>query len=88
MRKVLSMDMTVIQLYILVSKLKKTKTQFLRCIGCLNSIKNPYKARFIANSTSCTTTEFFSKVLTSCLMAVKHVIKFIIVQLRTKTFRN
>ena len=32
--------------------------------------KNPYKARLIANSSSCTTTELF-KLLTSCLTAVK-----------------
>ena len=32
--------------------------------------KNPYKVRFIANSSSCTTTEL-SKLLTSCLTAVK-----------------
>ena len=31
--------------------------------------KRPYKARFIANSSSCTTTELF-KLLTSCLTAV------------------
>ena len=38
--------------------------------------KKPYKARFIANSGSCTTTEL-SKLLTSCLTAVKkHVIKY------------
>ena len=49
---------------------------FLRCTGYLNSIKKPYKARFIANSSSCTTTEL-SKLLTSCLTAVKkHVIKY------------
>ena len=30
--------------YLLVSKLKKTKTKFLRCTGYLNSIKK-YKAR-------------------------------------------
>ena len=36
--------------------------------------KRPYKARFIANSSSCVTTEL-SKLLTSCLTAVKnHVI--------------
>ena len=71
-----SMGMVVIQLYILVSKLKKIKTKFLRCTGYLNSIKKPYKARFIANSSSCTTTEL-SKLLTSCLTAVKkHVIKY------------
>ena len=33
------MDMVVIQPYILVSNLKKTKTEFLRCTGYLNSIK-------------------------------------------------
>ena len=49
------MGMVVIQPYIFVSKLKKIKTKFLRCTGYLNSIKN-YKARFIANSSSCTTT--------------------------------
>ena len=70
------MGMVVIQPYILVSKLKKIKTKFLRCTGYLNSIKNPYEARFIANSRSCTTTEL-SKLLTSCLTAVKkHVIKY------------
>ena len=66
------MSMVVIQPYILVSKLKKTKTEFLRCIGYLNSIK-PYKARFIANSSSCTTTEL-SKLLTLCLTAVKNML--------------
>ena len=38
--------------------------------------KRPYKARFIANSSSCTTTEL-SKLLASCLTAVKnHVIRY------------
>ena len=32
--------------------------------------KRPYKARFIANFSSCTTTEL-SKLLTSCLISVK-----------------
>ena len=32
--------------------------------------KRPYKARFITNSSSCTTIEF-SKPLTSCLTAIK-----------------
>ena len=32
--------------------------------------KRPYKARFIANSSSCTTTEL-SKLLTSCLTAIQ-----------------
>ena len=58
------MGMFIILSYILVSKLKKTKTKFLRCTGYLNSIKT-YKARRIANSSSCTTTEL-SKLITSC----------------------
>ena len=38
--------------------------------------KTPYKARFIANLSSCTTTEL-STLLTSCLTAVKnHVIRY------------
>ena len=38
--------------------------------------KKPYKVRFIANSSSCTTTEL-SKLLTSCLTTIKiHVIKY------------
>ena len=37
------MGMVVIQPYILVSKLKKIKTKFLRCTGYLNSIENPIK---------------------------------------------
>ena len=69
------MSMVVIQPYILVSKLKKIKTMFLRCTGYLNSIKT-YKARFIANSSYCTTRDL-SKLLTSCLTGVKkHVIKY------------
>ena len=63
------MGMVVIQPYILVAKLKIIKTKFLRYTGYINSIK-PYKARFIANSSSYTTTEL-SKWLTSCLRAVK-----------------
>ena len=66
------MDMVVIQPYILVSKLKKTKTKFLHCTGYLNSIKN-YTARFIANSSSCSTTEL-SQLLISCLTAVQHML--------------
>ena len=39
-------------------------------------LKRPYKSRFIANSSACTTTEF-SILLTSCLAAIKnHVIKY------------
>ena len=63
------MGMIVIQPFISGSKLKKTNIKFLRCTGYLNSIKI-HKARCIANSSSCTTTEL-SKLLTSCLTAVK-----------------
>ena len=63
------MGMVVIQPYILVSKLKKIKTKFLLCTDYLNSIKKTYNERFIANSSSCTTTEL-SKLLTLCLTAV------------------
>ena len=49
---------------------RTAKTNFLRCIGYLSSIK-PYKARFIAISSSCATTEL-SKLLNSCLTAVKN----------------
>ena len=49
--------------------LKKTKADFLRYVGYRN-YKRPYKARFIANSCSCTTT-ILSKLLTLCLTAVK-----------------
>ena len=38
--------------------------------------KRPYNARFIANSSACTTSEL-SKILTSCLTAIKiHVIRY------------
>ena len=39
--------------------------------------KKPYKARFIANSSFCTTTEL-SKLLTSCLTAVKNMLSNIV----------
>ena len=39
--------------------------------------KKPYKARFIANSSSCTTTEL-SQLLTSCLTAVKNMLSNIV----------
>ena len=39
--------------------------------------KKPYKARFIANSSSCTTTEL-SKLLTSYLTAVKNMLSSIV----------
>ena len=53
----------------------KTKRDFLHSIGH-PKLHKPYKARFIANSSSCTTTEL-SKLLTSCLTTIKnHVIKY------------
>ena len=56
--------------------LRNAKTDFLRCISYPKLHKRPYKARFIANSSSCTTTEL-SKLLTSCLTTVKnHVIRY------------
>ena len=55
----------------------------IRLIVLLSSVnpnqcayKRPYKSRFIANSSACTTTEL-SILLTSCLTAIKnHVIKY------------
>ena len=56
--------------------LMKTKRGFLHSIGYLNCTKKPYKARFIANSSSCTTTEL-SKLLPSCLSTIKnHAVKY------------
>ena len=56
--------------------LMKTKRDFLHSISYLKCTKKPYKARFIANSSSCTTTEL-SKLLTSCLTTIKNpVIKY------------
>ena len=49
---------------------KKTKTDYQRYIGYRNFHKRPYEQRFIANSSSCTTT-IMSKLLTSCLTAIK-----------------
>ena len=66
------MSMVIIQPYILVSKLKKTKTESLRCTGYLSPIK-PYKARCIANSSSCTIAEL-SKLSTSWLTAYKNML--------------
>ena len=66
------MRMVIIQPYILVSKLKKTKTEFLRCTGYLSPIK-PHKTRCIANSSSCTIAEL-SKLSTSCLTAYKNIL--------------
>ena len=56
--------------------LRNAKTDFLRCIGYLSFTKDRIKERFIANSSSCTTTEL-SKLLTSCLAPVQnHVIRY------------
>ena len=69
MRGWLSIGMVVIQPYILVSKLKKIKRKFNGWIGYPNFIKT-YRIRFIAYSSSCTTTGL-SKLVTSCLTAVE-----------------
>ena len=41
------MSMVVIQPYILVSELKKTKTKFLRCTGYLNPNKHHIKQELL-----------------------------------------
>ena len=53
-------------------KAKKNKTIFLLYTGHLNSIQS-FKARFIANSSSCPTTEL-AKLLTPCPTAVKNML--------------
>ena len=55
----------------------KERQDRLPTMYCLPKLhKRPYKARFIANSSSCTTTEI-SKLFTSCLIAIKaKVIKY------------
>ena len=74
--KVIVDGMVVIQPYILVSKLKKIKTKFLRCTGYLNSIKNPIKQDLLLILVL-VRQQNFSKLLTSCLTALKkHVIKY------------
>ena len=45
-----------------------SKLPTLSCLAKLH--KRPYKSRFIANASFCTTTEF-SIILTSCLTAIK-----------------
>ena len=57
--------------------LMRTIASFLRYLNWLPKLhKRPYKARFNANSSSCTTSEL-SILLTSCLTAIKnHVIKY------------
>ena len=47
--------------------------------------KKPYKARFIANSSSCTTTEL-SKLLTSCLTALKNLLSSTLKRSRKNLF--
>ena len=70
------MGMVVIQPHILVSKLKKIKTKFLRCTGYLNPIKNPIKQDLLLILVLVRQQNFLNCV-TSCLTAVKiHVIKY------------
>ena len=59
-----------------VEDLARNMTSVLTMYWLPKLHKRPYKARFIANSSSCTTTEI-SKLLTSCLTAIKaKVIKY------------
>ena len=56
--------------------LRNAKTDFLRCIGYLSFTKHRIKHDLLQTLSSCTTTEL-SKLLTSCLTAVKnHVIRY------------
>ena len=56
--------------------LMRSIASFLRYTDYLNFILGPFKSRFIANSSACTTTEL-SILLTSCLAAIKNnVIKY------------
>ena len=71
------MGMVVMQPFILVSKLKKNQDKVPTLYWLPKLHKKPYKARFIANSSSCTTTEL-SKLLTSCLTAVKNMLSYIV----------
>ena len=60
-----------------LSRMQMISRRTLEAVDSLPKLhKRPYKARFIANSSSCTTTEL-SKLLTSCLTAIKaKVIKY------------
>ena len=71
------MDMVVIQPYILVSKLNKIRTKFLRCTGYPNSIKNPITQDLLLFLVLVRQTEL-SKLLTSCLTAVKNMLSSIV----------
>ena len=63
------MGMVVIHPYILVSKLKKTKTKFLRCTGYPNPIKQDLLLILVI-----VRPQKLSKLLTSCLTAVKNML--------------
>ena len=65
------MTIAVIQPLCLLLVLKKTKRDFLRYIGYLNFTKDDIK-----HACSCKTTEL-SKVLRSCLTAIKHHLSFV-----------
>ena len=65
--------MVVIQPYILVSKLKKIKTKFLRCTGYLNSMKNHIKQDLLLILVHARQQNFLN-FLTSCLTAVKNLL--------------
>ena len=67
--------MVVIQPYILVSKLKKIKTKFLRCTGNLNSIKKPIKHDLLLILVLVRQQNFLNGY-TRVLQLLKHVIKY------------
>ena len=71
----LSSRKELLSLFLLSAKENQDKVPTLYWLPKLH--KNPYKARFIANSSSCMTTEL-SKLLTSCLTAVKNMLSSIV----------
>ena len=85
MRRLSLIDINAILQHSLGCLLMRTIAGFLHYTGYLNFIKfinspklhkQPYKSRFIANSSSCATTEL-TFLLTSCLIAIKnHAIKY------------
>ena len=70
------MSMVVITALHFGVKAKEIQDKFPTLYWLSNSIKN-YKTRFIANSSSCTATEL-SKLLTSCLTAVKNMLSSLV----------
>ena len=73
-RSLLSLGTDVALKFSVNVKEQQDKLPTMYCLTKLH--KRPYKARIIANSRACTTTEL-SKLFTSCLSAIKiHVIRY------------